>query len=179
MKLEKSKQHKMTTLLLILYLIILAWIILFKMQFSVEALYQFTGFRSVNLVPFEGTAVYDGILDIGEITYNVLIFIPFGIYISMLKPNWHFLQKILPIAGVSLLFEVLQYIFVIGSSDITDFLGNTLGGIIGIGVYLFFRKIFKSKAMKALNILAILGTLAIFIFGLLLMFGIIQYGSFS
>src|SRR5690625_5812165 len=107
----------MTTLLLILYLIILAWIILFKMQFSIEALYQFTGFRSVNLVPFEGTAVYDGILDIGEITYNVLIFIPFGIYISMLQPNCHFLQKIIHIAVVSLLFEVFKYIFIIGSWD--------------------------------------------------------------
>lgn len=169
----------MTVILLVIYLIVLAWIILFKMQFSIKDLYHFTGFRSVNLIPFAGTAVYDGVIDIGEISYNVLIFTPFGIYISVLKPDWHFIKKLVPIAGVSLLFEVLQYIFVIGSNDITDFLGNTFGGIIGIGVYILFRKIFKTKAIKALNVLAILGTVAILILGLLLMFDVISYGNFS
>lgn len=175
----KNKHYKMTTTLLIIYLIMLAWIILFKMQFSIQDLYQFTSFRSVNLVPFAGTAVYDGVIDISEIFYNILIFVPFGIYISILKPDWHFMKKMFPMAGVSLLFEVLQYIFVIGSSDITDFLGNTFGGIVGIAVYILFYKIFKTKTIKALNILAILGTMSIFILGLLLVFGVIRYGNFS
>lgn len=176
---KNSKHHKITILLFVIYLIVLTWIVLFKMQFSIENLVEFTGFRSINLVPFEGTAVYDGILDVQEISYNVLIFVPFGIYISLLRPNWKFIKKVAPIAGVSLFFEVSQFIFSIGSADITDFLGNTLGGIIGIGIYFLFQKLFKRKAQKILNIIALIGTLAVFVFGLLLMFGFIQYGNYT
>lgn len=37
--------------------------------------------------------------------------------------------------SVTLLYEVVQYIFAIGASDITDLLGNTLGGVIGIALF--------------------------------------------
>ncbi|HLR92841.1 MAG TPA: VanZ family protein [Atopostipes sp.] len=171
---DNTDHHKMTTFLFIIYLILLTWIVVFKMQFSVEALMQFTSFRSVNLVPFQGTAVYDGILDFREVLFNVLAFVPFGIYISMLKQNWVFLKKLAPIAVVSLTFEISQFIFSIGSSDVTDFLGNTFGGVIGIGIYFLFRRLFKGKATQALNLLAFLATIAVLIFGLLLRFGVIQ-----
>src|SRR5699024_7728970 len=86
-----------------------------------------------------------------------------GIYLSMLKPNWSFLKKIAPIASVSLLFEVLQFVFAIGASDITDFIGNTLGGMVGIGVYFILCKIFKEKQKinKVLNVLAIISTVCV------------------
>ena len=106
-------------------------------------------------------------------------FIPFGIYISMLKPNWSFLKKIVPIAGVSLLFEVLQFIFAIGASDITDLMGNTLGGIIGVGVYIVFCKLFSTKVNKILNVLASIGTICIFALVLLLIIGVIRYGNYG
>lgn len=79
-------------------------------------------------------------------------------YISMLEPEWTFLKKFAPIAGVSLLFEVLQFIFAIVGTDITDFIGNTLGGIIGIAIYLVLRRLFKTKINKVLNVLASIGT---------------------
>ena len=149
------------------------------MQFSLTDLLQVTNFRSINLVPFEGTAVYNNQLYYKEIFYNILIFVPFGIYISILKPKWPFLLKLAPIAGVSLLFEVLQYIFIIGGSDITDFLANTLGGLIGILIFLIMKKLFKNKASKSLIILAILGTLAIFVLGVLIMLDIVSYEIFT
>ena len=93
----------------------------------------------------------------------------------MLKPNWSFLKKIVAIAGVSLLFEVLQFIFAIGGSDITDLMGNTLGGIIGVGVYIVFCKLFSTKANKILNVLASIGTICIFALVLLLICGFIIY----
>ncbi|MCM3478360.1 VanZ family protein [Caldibacillus thermoamylovorans] len=76
----------------------------------------------------------------------------------MLEPEWAFLKKFAPIAGVSLLFEVLQFIFAIVGTDITDFIGNTLGGIIGIAIYLVLRRLFKTKINKVLNVLASIGT---------------------
>ncbi|MFC5591538.1 VanZ family protein [Sporosarcina soli] len=179
MEKSKSSRNKITAGLLAVYLFVLTWIILFKMQFSFQDLRHFTDFRGINLIPFAGSVIKNNQIDIGEIIYNVLAFIPFGIYISMLKPNWSFLKKIVPIAGVSLLFEVLQFTFAIGGSDITDLMGNTLGEMIGIGVYIVFRKLFSTKANKILNVLASIGTLCIFVLVLLLMIGVIRYGNYS
>ncbi|MED3711293.1 VanZ family protein [Peribacillus frigoritolerans] len=173
---EKSKntQKKITAGLLAVYLFALTWIIVFKMQFSFQGL---PDFREINLIPFAGSANVNNQIDFNEIIYNVIAFIPFGIYISLLKPNWSFLKKITVIAGVSLLFEGLQFIFAIGASDITDFMGNTLGGI--IGVYIVFYKLFSTKATKILNVLASIGTICIVALLLLLIYlrisGVIIY----
>lgn len=176
MEKSKNNQNKITTGLLAIYLFVLTWIILFKMQFSFQDL---PDFRRINLIPFAGSVIKNDQIDIGEIIYNVLAFIPFGIYISMLKPSWSFLKKIAVIAGVSLLFEVLQFIFTIGGSDITDLIGNTLGGIIGVGVYIVFCKLFSTKANKILNVLASIGTICIVALLLLLIYlrisGVIIY----
>ena len=158
MEKSKNNQKKITAGLLAVYLFALTWIIVFKMQFSFQGL---PDFREINLIPFAGSANVNNQIDFNEIIYNVLAFIPLGIYISMLKPNWSFLKKIAVIAGVSLLFEGLQFIFAIGASDITDFMGNTLGGIIGVGVNIVFCKLFSTKANKILNVLASIGTICI------------------
>ncbi|WP_203248550.1 VanZ family protein [Sporosarcina beigongshangi] len=179
MEKSENNQNKITAGLLVVYLFVLTWIILFKMQFSFQDLRHFTDFRGINLIPFAGSVIKNNQIDIGEIIYNVLAFIPFGIYISMLKPRWSFLKKIVLIAGVSLLFEVLQFIFAIGGSDITDLMGNALGGIIGVGVYIVFCKLFRKKANKILNALASIGTICIFALVLLLMIGVIRYGNYG
>ncbi len=41
------------------------------------------------------------------------------------------------------MFEASQYIFGIGASDITDIITNTIGGIIGICIYMVIKKAFK------------------------------------
>lgn len=176
MEKSKNNQKKITACLLAVYLFTLTWIIVFKMQFSFQGL---PDFREINLIPFAGSANVNNQIEFNEIIYNVLAFIPFGIYISMLKSNWSFLKRITVIAGVSLLFEGLQFIFAIGASDITDFMGNTLGGIIGVGVYIVFCKLFSTKATKILNVLASIGTICIVALLLLLIYlrisGVIIY----
>ncbi|MEN2256314.1 VanZ family protein (plasmid) [Paraclostridium benzoelyticum] len=74
-----------------------------------------------------------------------------------------FYKKILPIFGVSLLFEITQFIFGLGASDITDLINNTLGGAIGILIYFILIKIFKSdlKLNKVINICASLATICL------------------
>lgn len=76
-----------------------------------------------------------------------------------------FLKKVVPIASVSLLYEVLQFIFAIGASDITDIIGNTFGGIIGIFIYIVLHRLFKTefKINKVLNIIALIGTICVII----------------
>lgn len=157
---SNSNQKKFTTGLFIVYFIMLTWIILFKMEFSFQNL---VGLRSINLIPLSGSAIVNGRIDTLEIIYNIIGFIPFGIYICMITDNWSTLKKIISVAGVSLSYEVLQYVFAVGRSDITDLIGNTLGGIIGIAIYFLISKLFKlnQKMNKVLNIIALISTILI------------------
>ena len=152
---QQKNGHTLTRILALIYLILLTWIILFKMNFSLEGYY-----RSINLIPFSQSLIVNGRVNYSEIIQNIIAFLPLGIYICMLKGNWPFWKKILPLAGISLFFETFQYILAIGATDITDFINNTLGGILGIGIYVIFSKLLKSrdKADRIFIILAIIGT---------------------
>lgn len=153
-----KKEQKITFVLLVIYLIILTWIILLKTQFSFSALGHY---RSVNLIPFAGSVVINGKVDLDEILNNFIVFIPVGLYLGMLMPKSSPLRKIAPIFGLSLLYEVIQFIFAIGASDITDLIMNTLGGAAGIFLVFLFTKLLKEKTVKILNIAAVICTLAI------------------
>ena len=133
-----------------------------KTEFSFKDLYAI---RKVNLIPFSESVIINDKIDYTEIYLNVLVFVPFGIYISILKPDWSFIRKVIPIAATSLLFETLQYIFAIGAADITDFLMNTLGGTLGIIADFIARKIFQNEVNtnKIVNILASIASIGFII----------------
>lgn len=162
-----SKQRKITYGLAFFYLVIVTWIIVFKMQFSFEDLPKL---RNINLVPFGQSVIVNGKIEISEMIDNAIIFIPIGLYLGMLKKDWKFGKKIAIIAGISLLFEMLQYILAIGATDITDVITNTSGGIVGLGVYQIFYRIFKNeeKTNRILNILAIIGTFLVLLLMMIL-----------
>jgi Glycopeptide antibiotics resistance protein len=149
-----------------IYLLVLTWLILFKLQFSIP---NMTEGRIINLIPLLGSFDDTGALRFSEIRVNILAFIPLGIYICMLKAPWSFVKKILAIVGLTLAFEITQFIFAIGRADITDVLSNTLGGIIGIGIYALLSRILKGRINKVINVLAAVFTiLALLLAGLLL-----------
>lgn len=158
---DKSKRNDTLTLLLFFtYLLVLIWIILFKLHFSFV---EMDRARIINLIPFQSSGI-----GANEI-YNMLFFIPFGIYICMLKNKWSFILKIIIILCFSLSFEILQFIFAIGRTDITDLLCNTLGGITGIGIYGLLYKLLKNRTNKAMNIVLLVLTVCILLFFALLL----------
>ena len=148
---EDKKQLNLTKILFGVYFLILVWTLLFKLNFSLEGLYRS---RSINIIPFAGTATVNGRIHMTEIINNIIVFVPVGIYACMLKQECSILNKISIAFFISLGIEVLQFVLAIGSTDITDLIGNTLGGVIGIGIFYLFAKFFKNKAIKILNILA-------------------------
>jgi len=119
--------------------------------------------RIINLIPFQGSGI-----GANEI-YNTLFFIPFGIYISMLKNKWSFIIKIIVILCFSLSFEIIQFILALGRTDITDVICNTLGGITGIGIYELSSKTLKNRTKKVLNIVLLVLTVCIVLFFALLL----------
>lgn len=152
-----TKEKYLTKILFIVYFLLLIWIILFKFSFTLDIGTQ----HNINLIPFNTSVMVNGKLQLKEIIENVIIFIPFGIYISILKPKWSFIKKVIPSFFTSLIVETLQYILAIGASDITDLISNTLGSIIGILLFYLLNKLLKKKTILVINILAIIGTVII------------------
>jgi len=149
--------NKITSVLLVIYLIVLSWILLLK--FGVHFSYMEN--RLVNLIPFNELIYPTGKVSYSEIVLNVLIFIPLGIYFGVLFKRWTFAKKMLFFFLISLLFESLQFIFRIGAFDITDIITNTLGGLIGWLIWIGIAKILPNKitAQRIVNITATLATL--------------------
>lgn len=162
-----QKEQKIGGILLAVYLILLTWIILFKMRTSLEDLGMF---RSLNLIPYGKSAFVNGQLDLSEITYNITVFVPVGVYVSMLWPRWGFLCKCLPAAGISLAYEVFQYVLGVGATDITDWIHNTLGGIVGVLIYLIAYRVCQRHTNRIVLVFAGLCTVFLLILLFLLVF---------
>ena len=164
---EDNKTDKLTIVLFIVYLIALAWILIFKL--GVHFSYMGNG-RSMNLIPFGDSMIRNGKIDFGEIIMNVVIFVPLGIYAGILFRRWITGKKLFLFFLISLIIEGFQYVFKVGAFDITDIINNTLGGIIGLIVYTGIEKAFKNsvRAQKFINIIATIGTIAMILFLFLL-----------
>lgn len=144
---------KVTLGLLIFYLAALAWIILFKLQLSFEEL---SHIRNINLIPFGESVIVNGKLDFDEIIQNVLAFIPLGVFMHVLLEEKPVVYKVVPVVLTSLILEIIQFIFAIGATDITDIITNSSGGIIGIFFAFAMSKILKNNWKKCINIISLI-----------------------
>ena len=62
---------------------------------------------------------------------NILIFMPFGFFISMASRARGFFMTLFYSFGLSLCVEVFQLLTKVGSFDVDDLLLNTIGGVLG------------------------------------------------
>lgn len=126
---------------LAVYLLFLLWLVLFKFSsnpFSVLADYQS---RSLNLVPFAGYSPGN----VREMVDNFIVFVPFGLLLGINFRHVGFWRKLAYIFIFSVVAEILQFVFAIGTTDITDIITNTLGGLFGLGVYSLVSKFVDKK----------------------------------
>src|SRR3954469_4351874 len=114
--------------LLILYLVVLVWLILFKFSSDFLTILNQYQTRSLNIIPFAGASFGN----INELLYNFVVFIPFGLLLGINFKKLNFKWKLALIFSLSLGAELLQYIFAIGTTDITDLITNTAGGFVGL-----------------------------------------------
>ena len=127
--------------LLVLYSAILIWLVLFKFSIHIQSVLHYDK-RSVNLIPFSSSSGSSG-----EMVDNVLVFIPFGLLLGINFKRADLWRKLIVVLAVSVSFEVIQYIFAIGSSDITDVITNTLGGLIGLSAYALGERYFDEDRL--------------------------------
>ncbi len=146
--LSTKKQQNLTKIVFGIYLFLLTWLVLFKFGLDFSALPHD---RFLNLIPFKESLFPDGGFNFREVGYNILVFVPLGVYVNMLWKKRPFWQKLLPAFALSLAYEIIQFAFAIGISDITDVIGNTLGGIAGLFCFTLLSRIFKEKTAAIVN----------------------------
>ena len=71
---------------------------------------------------------------------NIVAFIPFGVMLGVNFKQVIFRYKIAVIFAFSLAVEIIQFALAIGVADITDIIMNTLGGFMGLAVYVVVSK---------------------------------------
>ena len=74
---------------------------------------------------------------------NILIFVPYGFFISVASRMRGFLMTLFYSFGLSLGVEVFQLLTRVGSFDVDDLLLNTIGGILGYVLFLICNGIFS------------------------------------
>ena len=122
---KNEKKSKALLVVFGIYLALLAWCILFKFALRPE---EIPHLRGINLIPYAASVVVNGKVQISEIIENMLVFLPFGLCISAIYPDSEIQNRILLASGLSLFFEVTQYIFLgqclVRSDDHKGFLGE-------------------------------------------------------
>lgn len=114
----------------IFYLLVLLWLILFKFSYDIPAVLDHHA-RVINLNPF--AVFFQGSLS--EALENLIVFIPFGLLLSVCFKQVTIWQSLSIIFAASLTAEILQFTLAIGTTDITDVITNTAGGLFGLVAY--------------------------------------------
>ncbi|HJA66759.1 hypothetical protein B5F07_10775 [Lachnoclostridium sp. An169] len=72
---------------------------------------------------------------------NILIFVPYGFFISMASKSRGFFKTLFYSMGLSLIVEIIQLITRVGSFDVDDILLNTIGGVLGFIIFAVCNRI--------------------------------------
>lgn len=88
--------------------------------------------RALNLIPFHNALGFS--VQPEEVIVNVLLFVPLGLLLRVRGASFATWYPYAVIVGTSLLCEVLQLVFGVGTADTTDLITNSVGGIIGMAV---------------------------------------------
>lgn len=159
--------YALSIVLFFLYLVLLVWLISLKCNLKItitDTYYLFEDMTWTEKLQFaRGTfeALFSKnswatiLHDARQDALNVLVFVPFGLYVAYFAKK----HKLLRVFAISLLtslaFESLQLVTHIGCFTAIDLITNTLGALIGYAVY---RLLYKRtpKRQTALSIVSVL-----------------------
>ena len=101
----------------------------------------------VNLLPLVNLFDYDSKRDLLlNVIGNVAMFIPSGIVLPIIYKGLDtFLKVLLTGAGISFCIEIIQLPFSVRATDIDDLILNSVGVIIGYGIYVLIRCVRRAE----------------------------------
>ena len=79
---------------------------------------------------------------------NILIFVPYGFFISVASRARGFFKTLFFSMGLSLCVEIIQLFARVGSFDVDDILLNTIGGVLGYIVFLICNGIRRKHDVR-------------------------------
>ena len=149
-----------------IYLYLLIWVVIFKCGIPKEILGNLCStdpimfgpvikdYMDLNLLqrllfPFNNPTSLDIVLI--ESLLNILIFIPFGIYLSIYNKKVNYMKCFI----ISLLFsasiEIFQLLTALGGFDYLDILTNVIGSLIGVYIYKKLINHYKERSNEIIN----------------------------
>lgn len=171
---ENKETNKALRVLLTVGLVLILLVYAAALFKIVLAKYGFAaGLRELNLAPLrflQGDATVDTSVVLKNVLGNIALFIPLGVLVPALSRRPRFWETLLCGVLLSLCFEALQYAFSWGASDIDDLILNTLGTLVGAGIYflLFLHKkkylLAKGLSFLFLTLFGIAGVLALWLY---------------
>lgn len=155
---DKPIQIKLLSkIVLVAYIFTLLWLVLFKFSFDIVYVLEEHQTRDLGLTLFTG--------GLREMMYNLVVFIPFGLLLSVNFKKITFWQKLAIISFFSFAIEIIQFVLAIGVTDITDIVTNTLGGLTGLTLYIFGKTLVNSRKLdRLINITGILIIMLLLVF---------------
>ena len=156
-----THKRKLTVIhiLFAIYCLLMVWIILFKLSISPAEVQALARPRNINWIPFYYEELSGTRFHRTEILNNLAVFVPFGLYLNMLGMKNG--RAVLAGFLFSFTLELCQFVFQLGSSDVTDLITNTLGTLVGIVLYAGLLRLVRSrkKANRILTVLALAATI--------------------
>lgn len=162
----------LSTVLFTIYCLIIIWAIVFKCNYSQAYIDSYEYLHEYNLID----RLIISHVPLKEYFYflineplstpsleevaNIIIFIPLGMYIPYIFKNKKFLFTVLISLCVTLLFEIIQLLTLIGSFSIYDICTNVLGGMVGYLIYkLCYKLLLTEKRRLGVNIALLCGNI--------------------
>lgn len=132
---RRNQYYTIAVVTFIFYLIFLTQAIVYK--FNLAQLTPNKVVKSIIWIPFysykTGSFIFIGTLkNVLERLFNVVAFIPYGIYLAILFPRERMRKLVLPIFLTTLAYEIFQFFSGYGYCETLDLINNTLGGFIGL-----------------------------------------------
>lgn len=121
------------------YLALLTWVVLWKLE--TPWIGEAAGLeRPIKLVPFvpSGDA---GASTPAEMLINLVLFVPFGLFVGALAPTWSWWRAGAAALVTSLALETVQHLISTGSFDTTDLIVNTAGALVGWAAFVVVRRV--------------------------------------
>ena len=142
-KFKKFNAFMLFGIFLLLYVLICSYALIFKYVSPLELFSSNREYiRSVNITPFHTIYSYlsgrlnvPPIIIVSNIIGNIILFIPMGVYLQLLKKSRKIWTSTLFVLFISLFVEIFQFVWGLGATDIDDIILNFSGGLIGILIY--------------------------------------------
>lgn len=147
---DSNTRRLISIVLFIIYSCVLVYFLFFAENMGRSTTRDY----SLNLIPFHEIKRFLTRQDaLGShavwmnIAGNIIAFVPFGLFvIPVMGRNIGFLETVILTFDISLCVEIIQLITKVGSFDVDDLILNTIGGIIGAGIYVIHIRIERNRA---------------------------------